>query len=86
MVLSIIGITWNPGLHSVHYGINPSPPHAHTHTHTHTHTTPSKTPSPLFFANPPLKSGNCPNPPFLSDSPYILVFGEPPRPKNHIFQ
>ena len=50
--------------------------------------TPSKTPPPLFFAKPPLKSANCPSPPPpLDNPPYVLVFCElpPPFPKKWLF-
>ena len=32
----------------------------------------------LFLAKSPLKSANCPSPPFLGNPPYILVSREPP--------
>ena len=42
--------------------------------------------APLFFAKPPLKSGNCPSPLFRQ-SLYILFFCDPlPLPQNWIFQ
>ena len=38
-----------------------------------------------FFAKPPLKTENYPNPPLLGNSPYILVYHELP-PKIQISQ
>ena len=41
--------------------------------------TPSQKHYPLFLAKPPLKSANCPSPPFLSNPSYVSVFREPPK-------
>ena len=38
----------------------------------------SKTPTPLFFAKPPLLNLQISKPPFLGNPPYILVFHELP--------
>ena len=35
--------------------------------------------NPLFLTKPPLKSANCPSPPFLSNPSYVSVFREPPK-------
>ena len=40
--------------------------------------TPHQKHHPLFLAKVPLKSTNCPSPPFLGNPPSILVFCEPP--------
>ena len=48
-------------LHSVQWGINPPPPQ-------------KKTPPPAFLPSPPLKSANCPSPPFLGNSPLYIGF------------
>ena len=39
----------------------------------------------LFSPSPPLKSANCPSPPFSGNSPYILVFRELPPLKIGFF-
>ena len=41
--------------------------------------TPPKNTNPLFLAKPPLKSKNCPSPPFLA-IPYIYSFFKTPPP------
>ena len=59
--------------HSVHWGINPR----------------SKTPHPLSCLAPPLlplKSANCPSPPFLGNPPPLYRFYVNSPPKSWIFQ
>ena len=51
-------------MHSVHRGINPS----------------SKTPPPSFLPNPPpLKSANCPSPPFRQSPLYVSFYELAPQ-------
>ena len=65
---------WNQNnksyIYHVHWGITTHPP---------------KNTTPLFLAKFPLKSANCPSPPFLGNPSYILVLHEP-SPKSRIFQ
>ena len=65
-------IPWKFCIYSVHWGVNP-PPH-------------SKTPPPLS-CQAPLKSANCPSPPFLGNLPLSIGFSWTlPPPKSWIFQ
>ena len=55
---------FNQAQHSGHEGMN----------------TPPKNTTPLFLAKPPLKSKNCPSPPFLAIPSIYSFFKTPPPP------